>query len=89
MCGMLPDIFLGLQFFLIRVGVAQNSTTLVVGRAVTGMGVAGTFGGSYIIIDVSLAPEKRPSITSYMGLAYAIASVNGRCKAITESSLLR
>ena len=33
-------------------GVAQNSTTLIVGRAITGLGVAGTFGGSCIIIGV-------------------------------------
>ncbi|KAI9642037.1 hypothetical protein NHQ30_009908 [Ciborinia camelliae] len=34
---------------LIVSGVAQNSTTLIVGRAVTGLGVAGTFSGSYIM----------------------------------------
>ncbi|KAF7933517.1 uncharacterized protein EAE98_003226 [Botrytis deweyae] len=39
-------------------GVARNSTTLIVGRAITGFGVAGTFGGSYKIIGVSAPPEK-------------------------------
>lgn len=62
---------------LIVSGVAQNSTTLIVGRAVTGFGVAGTFGGSYIIIGVSVPPEKRPAMTGFMGSAYAIASVIG------------
>lgn len=63
-----------------RVGVAQNSTTLIVGRAVTGFGVAGTFSGSYIIIGISAPPEKRPAMTGFMGSAYAIASVIGPCK---------
>ncbi|CAG8952776.1 hypothetical protein HYFRA_00009021 [Hymenoscyphus fraxineus] len=58
-------------------GVAQNSTTLIVGRAVTGLGVAGTFGGSYIIIGISAPPEQRPAMTGFMGSAYAIASVIG------------
>ncbi|TVY39773.1 MFS gliotoxin efflux transporter [Lachnellula occidentalis] len=58
-------------------GVAQNSTTLIVGRAITGFGVAGTFGGSYIIIGISVAPKQRPAMTGYMGSAYAIASVIG------------
>ena len=58
-------------------GVAQNSTTLIVGRAVTGFGVAGTFGGSYIIIGVSAPEHQRPAMTGFMGSAYAIASVIG------------
>ncbi|TGO25349.1 hypothetical protein BPAE_0082g00340 [Botrytis paeoniae] len=58
-------------------GVAKYSTTLIVGRAITGLGVAGTFGGSYIIIGVSAPPEKRPEMTGFMGSAYAIASVIG------------
>ncbi|TGO17632.1 hypothetical protein BTUL_0016g01000 [Botrytis tulipae] len=58
-------------------GVARNGTTLIVGRAITGFGVAGTFRGSYIIIGVSAPPEKRPAITGFLGSAYAIASVIG------------
>ncbi|THV52917.1 hypothetical protein BGAL_0064g00070 [Botrytis galanthina] len=58
-------------------GVAQSSTTLIVGRAVTGFGVAGTFSGSYIIIGISAPPERRPAMTGFMGSAYAIASVIG------------
>ncbi|MCJ1387124.1 hypothetical protein MMC17_010253 [Xylographa soralifera] len=58
-------------------GVAQNSTTFIVGRAITGFGVAGTFAGSFIIIGVSAPVEKRPAMTGLMGSAYAIASVIG------------
>lgn len=50
------------------------------GRAVTGLGVAGTFGGSYIIIGISAPPQHRPALTGFMGSAYAIASVIGPCK---------
>ncbi len=62
---------------LSSLGVSQNSITLIVGRAITGFGVAGSFAGSYIIIGVS-APEKgRPALTGLLGSAYAIASVIG------------
>jgi hypothetical protein len=54
-----------------------NSTTLIVGPAVTGFGVASAFAGSYIIIGVS---------AGFMGSAYAVASVIGPCK-ISLSSL--
>ncbi|KAF4615571.1 hypothetical protein G7Y89_g15301 [Cudoniella acicularis] len=58
-------------------GVAQNSTTLIVGRVITSLGVAGTFSRSYIIIGISTAPEQRPAMTGFMGSAYAIASIIG------------
>lgn len=58
-------------------GVSNNSTTLIVGRAITGVGVAGSFAGSYIIIGVSAPPKQRPALTGLLGSAYAIASVIG------------
>ncbi|MCJ1391351.1 hypothetical protein MMC18_004214 [Xylographa bjoerkii] len=58
-------------------GVAQNSTTLIVGRAVTGFGVAGTFVGPFVIIGFSALIEKRPAMTGLMSSAYAMASVIG------------
>lgn len=64
--------------------MAQNSTTLIVGRAVTGLGVAGTFAGSYIIIGISASPEQRPAMTGFMGSAYAIASVIGPCELLNS-----
>ena len=68
-----PDFY----FDVLLVGVAQNSTTLIVGRAITGFGVAGSFGGSYIIIGVSAPESRRPALTGLLGSAYAIASVIG------------
>ncbi|TGO10234.1 hypothetical protein BTUL_0140g00010 [Botrytis tulipae] len=75
-CGMIPIILVDLDCSY-RVGVAQNSTTLIFGRAVTGFGVAGTFSGSYIILGISAPPERRPAMTGFMGSAYAIVSVIG------------
>ncbi|KAF2843055.1 MFS gliotoxin efflux transporter glia [Patellaria atrata CBS 101060] len=58
-------------------GIAKSSTTLVAGRAITGFGAAGLFGGSYTIIAFIASPEKRPAYTGLVGTAYAIASVAG------------
>lgn len=58
-------------------GVSKNSISLIAGRAVTGIGVAGTFSGSYIIIGVSVQEALRPALTGVLGGAYAIASVIG------------
>ncbi|KAL9065555.1 MAG: hypothetical protein Q9161_008159 [Pseudevernia consocians] len=58
-------------------GVSENSISLIAGRAVTGIGVAGTFSGSYIIIGVSVQEALRPALTGVLGGAYAIASVIG------------
>jgi hypothetical protein len=57
-----------------------NSTTLIVGPAVTGFGVASAFAGSYIIIGVS---------AGFMGSAYAVASVIGPCKISLSNSVFR
>lgn len=62
---------------MLILGVAQNSTTLIVGRAITGFGVAGSFAGSYIIIGVSAPEKKRPALTGLFDSAYAVASVIG------------
>ena len=65
------------DILIFDIGVAPNSTTLIVGRAITGAGVAGYLAGSYIIIGVAVAEKQRPALTGLMGSAYAIASVVG------------
>jgi len=50
---------------------------LIAGRVVTGVGVAGSFAGSFIIIGVSAPVSMRPALTGVLGSAYAIASVIG------------
>lgn len=41
-------------------GAAPNSTALIVGRAIAGIGSAGIFSGALIIIAYSIPLEKRP-----------------------------
>lgn len=68
--------------FIFEVGslicaVAKNSTTLIVGRAIAGMGGAGIASGSYTIIAFSAPPTRRPALTGAMGATFGIASVIG------------
>ncbi|KAH7190246.1 major facilitator superfamily domain-containing protein [Fusarium oxysporum] len=56
-------------------GVAPNSVTLIVGRAIAGIGCAGIASGAYIIIGFSARPAKRPVLTGVVGASYGIASV--------------
>ncbi|KAH6660659.1 putative efflux pump [Truncatella angustata] len=58
-------------------GVAQNSVTLIVGRAVAGMGSAGIFSGALLILAHSVPLPKRPMYTGLIGGMYGIASVAG------------
>lgn len=57
--------------------VARNSVTLIVGRAIAGVGGAGIASGSYTLMAFAAPPEKRAAFTGFMGAAYGIASVIG------------
>lgn len=61
----------------LRAGVAPNSTALIVGRAIAGLGGAGIASGAYTIIAFTAKPDKRAAYTGLMGAAYGIASVIG------------
>ncbi|KZF23703.1 MFS multidrug transporter-like protein [Xylona heveae TC161] len=58
-------------------GVAKDSTTLIVGRAITGLGAAGVISGAYTIIAFTVEPAKRPAFTGILGATYGVASVIG------------
>lgn len=58
-------------------GVAQNSITLIVGRAITGVGGAGITGGVYTIIAYIVPPEKVPAYIGLIGAVFSLASVAG------------
>lgn len=71
-----------LSIFIFEIGslicaVAQNSTTLIVGRAIAGVGAAGIASGVYIIIGFSAPPRQRAAFTGLLGATYSIASVAG------------
>ena len=57
--------------------VANSSTTLIVGRAIAGMGGAGLSSGAYTIIAFSAPPRQRPAYTGVLGAVFGLASVIG------------
>ncbi|KAK8055192.1 MFS general substrate transporter [Apiospora rasikravindrae] len=57
--------------------LAPNSTALIVGRAIAGLGSAGLFSGALIIIAFSTPIEKRAMYNSVLIAVYGIASVVG------------
>ncbi|KIW12121.1 hypothetical protein PV08_09395 [Exophiala spinifera] len=70
------------SIFIFEIGslicaVANDSTTLIVGRAIAGMGGAGIASGSYTIIAFSAPPKQRPAFTGVMGATFGVASVIG------------
>ncbi|CAK7563296.1 MAG: hypothetical protein SEPTF4163_001160 [Sporothrix epigloea] len=58
-------------------GLAQNSVTLIIGRAVAGLGGAGIFSGALVILAYSVALDTRPMYSGVIGSMYGIASVAG------------
>lgn len=58
-------------------GVAPNSLTLIVGRAIAGVGAAGIGSGAYVIVAFAAEPAKRATYTGILGAAYGIAAVAG------------
>ena len=58
-------------------GVAPNSKTLVVGRAIAGLGSAGLSVGGTTIVSFTVPPTKRPMMLGIIGMTYAIAAVLG------------
>lgn len=58
-------------------GIAPNATTLIIGRAVAGLGAAGIFSGAILIIANTVPLRLRPAFTGLVGATYGIASVAG------------
>ncbi|OAA57313.1 MFS multidrug transporter [Cordyceps fumosorosea ARSEF 2679] len=56
---------------------AKDSTALIIGRAVTGIGGAGLYCGTYTIIAFIVPPALRARYTGLVGVSYAVASVAG------------
>ncbi|KAF5027300.1 hypothetical protein F66182_594 [Fusarium sp. NRRL 66182] len=57
--------------------VAPDSVTFIVGRAVAGIGTAGLFSGSIVILSLIMPLEKRPLAFGLVGGMWGIASVAG------------
>lgn len=57
--------------------VTPNSIGLICGRAIAGLGAAGLFSGSILIIAQSVPLDKRPVYTGLIGAMFGIANVAG------------
>ncbi|KAH8655335.1 major facilitator superfamily domain-containing protein [Xylariales sp. PMI_506] len=58
-------------------GVAPNSPTVIVGRAISGLGASGIAPGAYTIAAFAAEPAKRATYTGIIGAAYGVAAVIG------------
>lgn len=58
-------------------GSAPSSIPLILGRTIQGVGCAGVFGGTFILIARFTPLRKRPLFAGLVGAAYAVASVLG------------
>ncbi|KFY81392.1 hypothetical protein V500_11456 [Pseudogymnoascus sp. VKM F-4518 (FW-2643)] len=57
--------------------LAPNSTALIVGRAIAGLGAAGVASGAFILVAFLAPPEKRPAYLGIIGASYGISAVIG------------
>ncbi|KAF5529136.1 major facilitator (MFS1) transporter [Fusarium mexicanum] len=57
--------------------VARNSTTVIVGRAIAGLGASGVAPGVYTIPAFIAAPEKRATYTGFIGCFYINLPIGG------------
>ncbi|ODQ50977.1 putative MFS toxin efflux pump [Saitoella complicata NRRL Y-17804] len=57
--------------------IAPNSTTLIIGRAIAGLGSSGLFSGALTIIAYTVPLERRAAFGGCIGAMYGIASIAG------------
>lgn len=53
--------------------LAPNSMTLIIGRAVAGLGSAGILTGSFVVVSHAVPLKTRPVWTAVVGLMYEIS----------------
>ncbi|TAQ84223.1 hypothetical protein B7494_g7452 [Chlorociboria aeruginascens] len=58
-------------------GAAPNSTALIVGRAIAGLGCAGVFAGCLVIITLCVPLAKRPIYMAGVGGIFGVGSILG------------
>lgn len=69
-----------LAIFIFELGslicaVAPNSTALIAGRAIAGVGGSGVTSGTYLIVGISAPPARTPALLGVIGASFAVASV--------------
>jgi MFS family permease len=58
-------------------GVAQSSATLIVGRAITGIGASGLFGGTLVVISAVVPKAQQPLYFALVTSVYTMTEVLG------------
>ncbi|QSZ33142.1 hypothetical protein DSL72_002728 [Monilinia vaccinii-corymbosi] len=58
-------------------GIAPNSVTLIIGRAIAGVGSAGILTGSFVVVAHSVPMQKRPVFTAAVGLMFGVGATVG------------
>jgi MFS family permease len=58
-------------------GAAPTSTVFIIGRAVAGLGSAGLFSGSLLIMIPMIPLHRRPAFQGLFGMVFGLASVMG------------
>ena len=58
-------------------GATSNSKTLIIGRAIAGLGGAGLSVGGSSIVAFTVRPTKRPMMMVVIGMTYCLAAVLG------------
>ncbi|KAK5988366.1 Rubrofusarin-specific efflux pump aurT [Cladobotryum mycophilum] len=58
-------------------GASPTSTGFIIGRAIAGLGSAGIFSGSTVILTQILPIQKRPMVVGLMGSMFGISSIIG------------
>jgi MFS family permease len=57
--------------------LAKGPTTLIVGRAIAGLGGSGVAVGVFTMLGFAASPEMRPKLLGFTGATYGIAAVLG------------
>ncbi|KAK4627302.1 MFS gliotoxin efflux transporter gliA [Fulvia fulva] len=57
--------------------VSQDSKTLIIGRAIAGLGAGGVSGGVHLIVGLSCRPSRAPLLLGIVGASFAMARVVG------------
>ncbi|KAH8687406.1 major facilitator superfamily domain-containing protein [Tricladium varicosporioides] len=58
-------------------GVAPSSVTLIVGRAIAGLGSAGILTGSFVVVSHAVPLQQRPVLTAVIGLTFGVGATAG------------
>ena len=61
----------------LSIALSPDSSAMVIGRAIQGLGAAGIITGAYTIIAFTVPPSQRPGYTGILGAVFGCSSVAG------------